>query len=33
MIRDYKQNSLIETFGECGFIYEVRKANKKYFMY
>lgn len=33
MIREYKQNSLIEEFGESGFIYEAKKNNKKYFMY
>lgn len=33
MIRGYKQNTLVENFGECGFIYEAKKEDKRYFMY
>ena len=33
MIREYKQNSLIETFGDSGFLYEAKKGNKKFYMY
>lgn len=33
MIQEYKQHSVVDTFGDNAMVYEVSKNNKKYLMY